>query len=389
MIRLGARPQNIYLLGKFYSTNQEVKRKLRNLGVQVQEDTVPRGWGGFGDVLKRDIAKMWKMLQERASEAGFKTIVVLDDGGHCLAGVPRWVLKNYTVVGIEQTTSGLQQLPFRLPVIQVASSAAKKKIEPPMIGKTVIDKIGLAIPRNGKMGKCGVIGLGNIGRAVARELRSRGYGVFAHDSDPSAVGCAPDVNWCEDIQDVFKQADYIFGCTGKDILWLAKWLEKVEGCKTFISCSSEDSEFLSLLRSFNRLWQSLPAPNALDDVSYELPRGYLRILRGGFPINFDGSPESVQAKDIQMTRALLLGAIMQAVLSEEQGKRGSNGLEMLDPVVQRFAVKGWLKLQPRRAQWYPQDTLKGFNQIDWIRENSGGSEVNCKILEQVLLPPGA
>jgi len=62
--------------------------------------------------------------------------------------------------------------------------------------------------------------------------------------------------------------------------------------KTLISCSSEDKEFLSLLRVINNT--SLNVFDPLDDIEYISEFGAkIHLLRGGFPVNFDNSGESV------------------------------------------------------------------------------------------------
>ena len=99
------------------------------------------------------------------------------------------------------------------------------------------------------------------------------------------------------------------------------WWPKLIGEKVLISCSSQDLEFRSALLSLNDGNHGPVSQRQLTcEVTVPLSEGKLRILRGGFPVNFDGSRESVPAADIQMTRGLLLGAILQAASLIESGQ---------------------------------------------------------------------
>jgi hypothetical protein len=45
----------------------------------------------------------------------------------------------------------------------------------------------------------------------------------------------------------------------------------------------------------------------------------VRLLNGGFPVIFDGRVNCVPPNDIQVTRALMLGAAMQAITTSKRG----------------------------------------------------------------------
>jgi len=96
---------------------------------------------------------------------------------------------------------------------------------------------------------------------------------------------------------------------GIDVLDIAK------KDKVFVSCSSEDKEFLSLLRV---IAQNSPAVDPMTDVSCVSYSGSkILVLKGGFPINFDRTPSCVPARDIELTRGLLLGAVYKRLQLQE------------------------------------------------------------------------
>ena len=108
--------------------------------------------------------------------------------------------------------------------------------------------------------------------------------------------------------------------------------------------------------------------DALSDVVFSTERGEITVARGGFPANFDGSGESVQKDDIQMTRALLLAAVLQATYAGESGHVRT----MLEPEFQRFIVSHWIELQSHRLHWFDSGLIDKFKDLEWIEQNSGG-----------------
>jgi hypothetical protein len=288
------------------------------------------------------------------------------------------------VVGIEQTTSGLQlqKEAGEFPIIQVASSAAKRHIEPPMVSRAVLTKLHTRVPLTTGAARCGVIGVGSIGHAVAADLLERGHRVFVYDSNPSLKDSIPGTTWCEGVEEVFMQSDYIFGCTGEDVVKGAGWLHDLHGCKTLVSCSSEDKEFLTAIRLRDHE-DCTHEGHQLQDITIDLSSCSLTILRGGFPINFDGSPESVPATDIQVTRGLLFGGVLQAAICHDDSCGHGRREELLNPAVQQFIVKKWFSTYPARRQWYSQASITGFGDTDWIRSYSSGHVHDCLCLDEM------
>lgn len=150
----------------------------------------------------------------------------------------------------------------------------------------------------------------------------------------------------------------------------------VENDIIFISCTSEDKEFSSLLKRIATEGKRMYF-GQLSDITCSSDRETkITILKSGFPINFDGTHCSVPSKDIEITRALLLGACIQAVKTASKPMDVNNNLiskkrQMLDPYMQQFALMQWLEHQPKDR--YSEALIKQFNNIEWIKEQSGGS----------------
>lgn len=118
----------------------------------------------------------------------------------------------------------------------------------------------------------------------------------------------------ESLACVIASANIIFSTTGKDISQQLHIDEIVKRDKIFISCSSGDKEFLTLLQAIAKRSND-HHPDPFTDVIYSTPNGArITILDWGTPINFNRTEASVPAQDIAMTRGLLFGANLQAAL---------------------------------------------------------------------------
>ena len=377
-VRLGVRPDNIHIMGKSYSSCPEVAERLKSNGYHYHLNTQQQKLGQFADYFYQDINHMWEKAYQDLQQKDIDLILILDDGGLCLTTVPDYISKTYPLVGVEQTTSGLSNLLLReldFPIVEVASSAAKQLVEPPMIAEAVIQKLEAILPVYEKNLPCAVVGMGSIGRAITQKLLSLNHKVMIYDKDFEKVkafkGAIPFTN----IESLLYEADYIFGCSGKDITQNLD-MRSLNTNKTFISCSSQDKEFLTLLNIFEQ--NNLPCLDALDHLECELNNQSIKIFRGGFPINLDNSGESVAALDIQLTRGLLLGGVLQSILNPTQKKV----CYMLHPALQSFVVSHWRSYGSTFL--FAPHFLELFQNLSWIEEKSRGTYEKNAFLEKIF-----
>ncbi|MBP9727542.1 MAG: NAD(P)-binding domain-containing protein, partial [Gammaproteobacteria bacterium] len=220
-----------------------------------------------------------------------------------------------------------------------------------------------------------VIGYGAIGKAIVEKLLSLGHRVIIYDSDPVQLKTAhlrKNFLATHDLISLVASADLLFGCSGQDVTRSIEAFRLSPRNKTLISCSSGDREFLTLLQLIQQNSQSGAVVNPRQDVIYESEfGGKIKILRGGFPYNFDDSGESVPANDIQLTRALVLAGVFQAIdFFRNPNVLGKRGLYALDADLQKFVVHEWLQYQPKSR--YTENVLSNFEHSDWIKANSPG-----------------
>lgn len=385
LIRLGAKPDNIFLIGKHYSTCPIVVTKISEMGIKLHELTPLERLGEYTTVFKQDVSNMWLQVQKHIHSNSIEGVIVLDDGGRCLEFIAQGILNEVPVIGIEQTTAGLfnpivQNLP--VPFIDVAACAAKIHLESTMIVDSILSHLDRYLPKEESI-LCGVVGLGVIGNVVAKKLMSKGYQVILYDVDKNKSHNILSASVVDSIDEIVSKSDYIFGCTGRDITASLDYTHVINKDKVFISCTSEDKEFLSLLKYIQNHIDSTKILDPLLDIKWAFNnKATITVLKGGFPINFDNSGESVPAQDIQLTRGLLLIALIQALFSlKSLTDKQEKGRIMLHPILQRFIVQEWFDC--KGYYHLSTDLIEKFNEIAWIKDNSGGllyddtNLVNC------------
>ncbi|MBP6104765.1 MAG: hypothetical protein KA508_06905 [Gammaproteobacteria bacterium] len=395
---LGANPQYIFLSGKGYSDNEEAEHLLENtLGIRYFKlnpayAAMP---GKYQEVLRTHLRNNWDLFLKTIKGKDIEKIVVFDEGGHCFETMPESLCFKYSMVGIEQTRGGLyspsiEVLPF--PLIEVASSALKRSLESPLIIEAVISKLKKLLQRKNthinEETVFGVVGNGAIGSHLTQYLLSSGHHVMAFDENATAfVG----PSWkqknfyrARDIREVIVRASYIFGCTGKDITQGAsEYLHTLARDKVFVSCTSEDKEFKTLLRTIseNKDSRQLEDPAFLEKES-ELryiseSGGVLTVLGRGFPINFDHSGESVPADQIQLTRALMLAAFIQGSTQAQtlsgEGRINTPPRIMVHPFLQQYIARQFHTYQSSNTllanKW------QSFEDLHWIANQSSGQVI--------------
>lgn len=383
LIEMGAIPSNIHILGKIYSSSTAVTDKLINYGCHCYPNSEPTKLGFFAESFSHDICNMWQKVRlELQKKRQIKYIIVLDDGGKCIIGIPNNLIQKYKIIGIEQTSSGINNLrlhPPKIPVINVAHSAVKQFIESPMIAEVMVQKLEKFLPiKVSKSLTCAVIGLGVIGVAVSRKLLSLNHNVIAWDKNPKRNSQFNQDNLKNNLEQIINSSEYIFGCSGYDITAMLN-IANINSNKYFISCSSEDKEFRSLLKN---LEQNYTYYNHFGLIDCKLENKVtINVLNKGYPINFDNQGQSVAPKDIQLTRGLLLGAVLQSFFILDSSAKHHNQ-QMLNPYIQKFVFDKWKVYGS--TELFSNETLGRFENLLWITENSHGTYYENKLITHIF-----
>ncbi|MBI2742626.1 MAG: hypothetical protein HYX48_01765 [Chlamydiales bacterium] len=300
----GVLPQNIFLIGKCYSTDFETYEKLRELGVYVCPSSLDfQKSSNFDDFYANNISGFVDYLHSNNRIEKNRLTVVLDDGGVLISRLNQEVDQNcFKMVGVEQTTSGFEKiknLNLNLCVINVARSFVKLNVESGIVAKTAVDALITRLAQTKKRFENAlIVGNGAIGSALASRLEGQVYVTLVDiDNEKS------DIPYEKCFQQLNKY-DLIIGCTGTQILDF-KALKSLKKGTTLASLSSSDREFdVVKLRKEARGIVSCHDDFTKDGVT---------VLNCGFPVNFTGMSDLVDIEEFSLTRSLLALGILQAI----------------------------------------------------------------------------
>jgi S-adenosylhomocysteine hydrolase len=140
----GIPKENIFILGKAYSTNIDVLLELQRKNFQV----APFSFKPEESFDKQHKENCEQTFDEFISHVPTKgKIIFLDDGGQLLEIANnnyQWLAEKANVIGIEQTSSGFNRLKnteLHFPIINVARSSTKLIKESPVIAKLGLERI--------------------------------------------------------------------------------------------------------------------------------------------------------------------------------------------------------------------------------------------------------
>jgi hypothetical protein len=374
-IRLGVTPQNIFAIGKCYSTCDAVAASISDLGVQVFPGVKPARPGQYQKAQCVQLNKFWQTFTAHIKKQNIERVIVVGDGGRLAEKMPANIPFDYATAVVEQTRGGLYSPRLNhliSKVILVAGSALKLEIEPEFVIQAVLKKAKAVIKElcvdTRKV--IGIVGNGIIGAELVSQLAADGFSIITYDENPDAFwGNDSNFYRAANIAQVIANADVIFSCTGKkstfegvDVHGLTtqdKWL---------ISLTSEDREFYPIIQSILE-----KNPNQIYDPLDHLHDDDLHIFYGGYPANFhDRMPWNVPADKIAVTQGAMLMATIQGMLVASKPIRDgftiNPSLQLcLDPYAQRYVARIWGETQGK--------PLTEFEDLEAILKYSDGEYI--------------
>lgn len=336
----------VEVLGKPYSANRLTVLELERDGFPVNREScqmpglAEQPFGSYGQWHRRLAAEsVQRYLAARGDED--RPLLVLDDGGALINAVGREVMAGRIrgpVVGVEQTTHGLYALDrkfFSVPgsagfsVVPAAGSLSKLWHESPLIASSVLRESAVwtrhlarrgFVPSAGERERrTGIIGLGAVGSAILKHeaLGGQTIAVFDRNRNKISIVRSDNVEMAWSIDNLLQYSDVIFSASG-GLAIDDTAAESLRDGTVLMSASSGDREFRGLKDWHLEVSPILPHAGVQPfDLSHGLVKASkdgrtVYLTNRGFPVNFDGGPDPIPAADIQLTRALMVGAVMQA-----------------------------------------------------------------------------
>ncbi len=333
---LGIHARNLIFVPKAYSTVAEAQNLLAERGINIVEQDIFKTPLEYDRKASESLEIGCELAHEKLQANGVKRVLLCDDGGllserwHKLFGTE----PNLKPISIQQTTAGMRRKKHLSPMakIDVSCSPAKQFFESTIISSSIQRKIK-SLGLTDHKPRIGVIGIGAIGSRLAKALVHQGFRVTTYDRNSMRVvdGATATKHPCE----LLARTSLVFGCTGQNWMKELSWLRGLKHSVTFVSCSSRAVEFQSLLERSNRKHRGVP----FEDIKYRFENTSHLILNGGFPINFDRTREWEPFREILLTRALVLLAVLQSSAMETSDIR----IHPLDMRGQALILHRWLR----------------------------------------------
>jgi D-isomer specific 2-hydroxyacid dehydrogenase, NAD binding domain len=376
----GFRPEQMFVLGKPYSTVPQVAETIAQTGCHVH--VPPPGFfdlGHYSEKFHALVVDFWATVRKKLPGT-VRHVVILDEGGWLCRDTPDAIIDGLRVTAVEHTMFGLITAPAGgrpYPVVLMAASAAKTRFEGAVIADAIIERLEECIVDLPNLG-VGILGLGNIGEAVARAMQGRRHGLLSgYDIIPEKGEELRELlTSVRSRSELVANCDVILGCTGTDSFEPGAQLHQTKKRRWLASCSSGDIEFSRVAYLLaNRV-------TALRSDPFRDARGMIGdaeviLLNGGFPLNFDRVREREHPTRIQLTRELTFASVLQAALCLEEDS--ANAGVMLDPEVQRQLIEAWL-LGPDAGSRFP---YWAPHAVNWWAKNSRGVRVGSSLTQHL------
>lgn len=306
----GLRPENLFVMGKCYSTRPEVLKKMIADGISVSPlSTFYDSHEAFDDFFLKNLDKELMKFLSRKRLENFDKVILLDEGGNLISLFEKKFSSAIDFLGVEQTSSGYNKLKSQkisFPVINVARSRAKLVYETPLVIKLCINRLKKHIYNlNSYVKDILILGGGVIGSAMTRELEKE-FCLTVLDKNNYE-----DKNYKIVLASLLPNFDAIIGCTGECSIpeYFHCYLKKPS---FLISASSSDREFDAV--SFRKKVERN------SDCHRDLLIEGVCLVNSGFPYPFDGNYEEIDLEEFQLTRMLLIAGVFQAYLDKNLEK---------------------------------------------------------------------
>ena len=290
LIDFGFNPNKIIVLGKAYSTNNDVLNEIGKIGIKVLQ---PKFSGNSFDVEHINNCKMLLELTPKDAQ-----VILLDDGAELIKTFSD--AKRSIVFAVEQTSSGFRALENdqpSFPVVNVARSMTKLVQESPLVARLCFERINkYLLDKKLNNSSVLVVGLGPIGEAILQIFKQNNFNVDGFETKQGHHDLSSFI--------FDKKPDVIVGATGSSIMTKDEIEQLVSNKPLYlISVSSSDREFpVAPFRKGSEIHK---------DVLYK----NIIFVNNGFPITFKSNRNELTPFEIEKTICLLGGSVIDGVVN--------------------------------------------------------------------------
>lgn len=307
LIGKGLSPNNIAVIGKSYSSSYQIIQSLQKKNVYVSpHSTAFKPELSFDQQFEEYVREFIAFITKKINPKNCDKIIILDEG-HRLLQIATNFLPKEKIIGIEQSSkkSMLENLNLTFPCVTIARTKAKLFVESPMIAKAVNNKLLAFIKTlNLDIKNVLIVGNGFIGKSIAHDLRALDYTVKIYDHN----GYKSELD-NHSFEEYIKQCQVIISCVYGSALQEHHYNLL---SKNIVLANASLSD-----RAFKAADIRKLVPHGISschqNVCVEFNQKKVHLMNCGFPINFSGEVHSVPPNKIQITRALLLGAIYEGI----------------------------------------------------------------------------
>lgn len=313
-----------------------------------------------------------------------KKILIIEDGGFHYNVIDELIksyphLKNAIIGAIEQTTSGvkrykeaLNKISISYPVLSVARSKIKMRIESHFIARRVIDELNYLLYMTNNFlsfHNVLIIGYGIIGRNISKALSVLECNIMVYDIEECVLSLAKrdGIETIDNVQNIhFMDNLIIIGATGESAFTQSMFFSFVTSTakKIFLaSASSKRIEFQNIVNFFEHGDKEARYKQIIDRIedirieqkeygivynfTYKNVAKKIVLIANGYPVNF------YRKNVISLTESvidliyceiiLLVGYLLKAKLNPKLYLLGSEDLNFLD-IEEEQLVRNWFDL---------------------------------------------
>ena len=347
LLSLGLDPERLHWVDIPYSANADVVAQLVDLGIPAG-NFAPGDYNlekPYAPYQHRRVAQLIAALRDELGPGD--RLLVLDDGAYFAEAASCFAAELPRVALVEQTRRGMMKIlgdpscrsyAETTRFVNVAEAPPKLEVESRFIAQAVLRALQTALgPYRAtvEQGETLLLGYGAIGRQVAHALvdwfdlpRSA---VHVHDPSSDALAAAQRDGFgtWNRTASPFTRYRLVLGCSGKtsfrvgDRVFLADDAILASTSSGAAELSREQFIELADAHSADDVFvydrETLATRSLHSTIRLRLVDRDASFLNGGFPINFDGNVNCVPPAEIQLTRALMLAAAVQALEAERDG----------------------------------------------------------------------